>query len=102
MRKVSCLTSLLLFVAGVLAGCGGGTRTVTLTTAVRASAVTVPLVVGFTESAALKKIQSAGLTARMKRRPKAAVPPAIVSSQVPSAGTRTLSDSPVTTFVSTG
>jgi beta-lactam-binding protein with PASTA domain len=102
MRRVSCL--LLCVFGGVLAGCGAGNRTVTVTTTIEAasSGVTVPLLIGLTERVAVQKVQSARLTVAVKRRKNAGVPPAVVYSQTPPVGTRTLRGSLVTILVSTG
>ena len=75
-----------------LTSCGGGTRTVTVTTTIPAALSTVPLVTGLRESGAV----------RVVRRHNATVPKGIVYGQVPVAGAHVSARNLVTIDVSLG
>jgi len=85
-----------------LTSCGGGTRTVTVTTTVPAALSTVPLVTGLRESDAVAKIRTEGLLVSVLRRHNAIVPKGFVYGQVPVAGAHVLARNLVTIDVSLG
>jgi beta-lactam-binding protein with PASTA domain len=100
-KAVRCVFPALVIVFA-LTSCGGGTRTVTVTTAVPAALSTVPLVTGLRESGAVAKIRTEGLLVRVLRRHNATVPKGFVYGQVPVAGAHVLARNLVTIDVSLG